>query len=93
MKKIISGTTLEAVQGDIVNQPEVEAVVNAANAQLTMGGGQLSSCQRQTSTAPASPEPCMLYIKQTRYCITIVNFFVTPPRCNYLRSAPSSVVP
>jgi len=39
MKKIISGIELEAVQGDIVSQPDIGAVVNAANAQLTMGGG------------------------------------------------------
>lgn len=39
MKKIVSGVQLEAVQGDITSQPEVEAVVNAANAQLEMGGG------------------------------------------------------
>ncbi|MEF8847075.1 MAG: macro domain-containing protein [Candidatus Paceibacterota bacterium] len=39
MKKLIYETELEVVQGDIVNQPDVEAVVNAANAQLTMGGG------------------------------------------------------
>jgi O-acetyl-ADP-ribose deacetylase len=33
------GTDLELVQGDITAQPDLEAVVNAANAQLTTGGG------------------------------------------------------
>lgn len=34
-----SGITIELVQGNIVNQDDVEAVVNAANAQLRTGGG------------------------------------------------------
>lgn len=32
-------TELELIQGDITAQPDLEAVVNAANAQLTTGGG------------------------------------------------------
>lgn len=38
MKKI-EGVSMDAVRGDIANQADVEAVVNAANAQLTTGGG------------------------------------------------------
>lgn len=35
----INQCTLEAIQGDIVHQPDMEAIVNAANAQLRTGGG------------------------------------------------------
>ncbi len=31
--------TVECVQGDIANQPDMDAIVNAANAQLRTGGG------------------------------------------------------
>lgn len=34
-----AGVTIELVQGNIVKQGDVEAVVNAANAQLRIGGG------------------------------------------------------
>ncbi len=33
------GVILEATKGDIINQPDIEAIVNAANAQLRTGGG------------------------------------------------------
>ena len=39
MKKTIQNVEIEVSKGDIANQPEIEAVVNAANAQLTTGGG------------------------------------------------------
>jgi len=39
MKKIFKNIQFEAEIGDIANQPDVEAVVNAANAQLQTGGG------------------------------------------------------
>ncbi|MFP4249287.1 MAG: macro domain-containing protein [Armatimonadota bacterium] len=39
MAETVSGTTIECVQGDIASQPEMEAVVNAANAELRIGGG------------------------------------------------------
>lgn len=35
----VHGTTVECVKGDITDQGDVEAVVNAANAQLRTGGG------------------------------------------------------
>jgi len=39
VKKTISGVTIECVKGDIASQADITAVVNAANAQLRMGGG------------------------------------------------------
>lgn len=39
MPKEINGVTIECVQGDIVAQPDTDAIVNAANAQLLIGGG------------------------------------------------------
>lgn len=37
---------VELVQGDIVRQPDVDAVVNAANAQLRIGGGVAGAIHR-----------------------------------------------
>ncbi len=37
--RVIQGVTIECLQGDIANQPDMDAVVNAANAQLLIGGG------------------------------------------------------
>lgn len=34
-----AGVSIDLVQGNIVEQPDVEAIVNAANAQLRIGGG------------------------------------------------------
>jgi O-acetyl-ADP-ribose deacetylase len=36
---ICGPTTIECVVGDIVNQPDAQAIVNAANAELRPGGG------------------------------------------------------
>lgn len=40
------GVTIELVQGDITNQPDIDAVVNAANAQLRTGGGVAGAIHR-----------------------------------------------
>lgn len=38
-RKEFNGITIECVQGSIVDQPDMEAIVNAANARLRIGGG------------------------------------------------------
>ena len=39
MKRTVGGVRIEAVQGDITSKEDVEAIVNAANAELMSGGG------------------------------------------------------
>lgn len=41
-----NGVTLEITRGDIAAQPNVEAVVNAANAELRIGGGVAGAIHR-----------------------------------------------
>lgn len=46
MKLKVDNLDLELVQGDIVRQTDLEAIVNAANAQLRIGGGVAGAIHR-----------------------------------------------
>lgn len=70
MEKEISGVRIICRQGDIVNQKDCDAVVNAANAQLQTGGGVAGAIHRAAGPELAKEARPLAHIQPGEAVIT-----------------------
>lgn len=70
MERKIAGVSIICRQGDIVNQKDCEAVVNAANAQLETGGGVAGAIHRAAGSDLVKEARPMAPIKPGEAVIT-----------------------
>jgi O-acetyl-ADP-ribose deacetylase (regulator of RNase III) len=69
-RKKIKGVNIECVQGDIASQDDMQAVVNAANAQLMPGGGVAGAIHRKAGRGLAEECKPLAPIKPGEAVIT-----------------------
>ncbi|MDR8391247.1 macro domain-containing protein [Aliifodinibius sp. S!AR15-10] len=69
-KTEVSGVTIELKRGDIASQKDIEAIVNAANAQLKTGGGVAGAIHRAAGPGLAEEAKPMAPIKPGEAVIT-----------------------
>ena len=65
-----NGVTIECIQGDITRQDDVDAVVNAANAELISGGGVAGAIHRAAGSSLAEECKPLAPIKPGEAVIT-----------------------